>query len=59
MPYLKSWEESVHKREGYTPQAKSMMVLAKETRDGIDATGNYNFFLCSNCMCFSTQLNHL
>ena len=41
MPYLKSWEESVQKRKGYTPQAKGMMLLAKETRDGIDVTGNF------------------
>ena len=39
MPYLKSWEKSVQEREGYTPQAKGMMLLAKETRDGIDVTG--------------------
>ena len=41
MPYLKSWEESVQKRIGYTPQAKGTMLLAKETRDGIDVTGNF------------------
>jgi len=36
---LRQWEESVQKREGYTPQEKGMMVLANETRQGIFATG--------------------
>jgi len=39
IPYLKSWEESVEKRSGFTPQAKGMMLLARETRQGIDVTG--------------------
>ena len=30
----------MQEREGYTPQAKGMMLLAKETRDRIDVTGN-------------------
>lgn len=36
IPYLKQWEKSVQKRKGFTPQEKGMMVLAKETRQGID-----------------------
>ena len=39
IPYLKSWEESVQKRNGFTPQEKAMMLLARETRQGIDVTG--------------------
>ena len=40
IPYLKQWEMSVQKRPGaFTPQAKGMMLLAKETRHGIEITG--------------------
>ena len=38
---LKEWESSVEKRSGFSPQSKSMMVVAKETRDGIKITGIY------------------
>lgn len=38
-PYLKEWEGSVEKRSGFSPQSKSMMLLAKETRNGINITG--------------------
>jgi len=31
IPYLKSWEESVQERNGFTPQEKAMMLLARET----------------------------
>jgi len=40
VPYLKQWEESVQQRKGYSPQAKGMMLLANETRQGIYVTGN-------------------
>jgi len=43
IPYLKEWESSVEKRNGFSPQSKSMMVLAKETRNGINVTGIYYF----------------
>ena len=39
IPYLKEWEDSVEKRNGCSPQSKSMMVLAKETCNGINITG--------------------
>ena len=39
IPYLKEWEGSVEKRSGFSPQSKTMMVIAKETRNGINITG--------------------
>lgn len=39
IPYLKEWEGSVEKRSGFSPQSKAMMVIAKETRNGINITG--------------------
>lgn len=39
LQYLKDWEDSVEMRKGYTPKAKSMMLIAQETRFGIRATG--------------------
>jgi len=30
----------VQKREGFPPQEKAMMLLARETREGIEVTGN-------------------
>ena len=39
IPYLKEWESSVGKRSGFSSQSKSMMVVAKETRNGIKITG--------------------
>lgn len=48
VPYLRQWEESVQKRKGCTPQEKGMMVLAKETRQGIYATGISLPSLCTH-----------
>ena len=39
LQYLQDWENSVGKRKGYTPKAKSMMLITQETRFGIRATG--------------------
>ena len=39
LPYLQQWEKSVEKRVGFSPKAKSMMVISKETRFGIRVTG--------------------
>lgn len=51
IPYLKSWEESVEKRNGFTPQAKAMMLLARETRQGIDVTGIFTDICVFISMC--------
>lgn len=61
VPYLKQWEESVQKRVGFTPQAKGMMLLAKETRHGIDVTGILILLPCTIIILLHIllQLNHL
>ena len=49
LPYLDEWEESVDGREGFSPSQKNMMMLSKETRDGLKLTGmtNKNVYACS------------
>ena len=37
--YLDHWEESVWAREGFTPGEKAMMLLSRETREGLRMTG--------------------
>ena len=39
LPYLEQWRSSVQKRAGFSDKGKQMMLLAKETRDGITVTG--------------------
>lgn len=39
MPYLKAWEDSVNRREGFTANEKKMMMISKETLNGIRITG--------------------
>ena len=39
IPCLKSLEERVQKRNEFTSQEKAMILLARETRWGIDVTG--------------------
>lgn len=39
LQYLQDWENSVEQRKRYTPKAKSRMLITKETRFGIYATG--------------------
>lgn len=39
LPYLQKWEDSVSERKGFSPKAKTMMVLTKETRFGIRVIG--------------------
>ena len=38
MPYLDECEESVDRREGFSPSQKNMMMLSKETREGLKLT---------------------
>lgn len=33
------WKESVDNRQGYTKEEKTMMLLARETIEGINITG--------------------
>ena len=39
LPYLESWEKSVHERDGFSAKEKEMMLMPKETRLGITETG--------------------
>ncbi|XP_065895609.1 uncharacterized protein [Dysidea avara] len=43
LPYFQSWEASVRAREGYSKKEINLMLLSKETRDGI--TRSVNSFL--------------
>ena len=46
LPYLDEWEESVDGRKGFSPSQKNMMMLSKETRDGLKLTGMTNKNVC-------------
>ena len=57
IPYLKEWENSVKTRKGFNSKAKDMMVLARETRQGIEVTGVLHILVCF--ILLSLQLNLL
>jgi len=35
MPYFEAWEASARALEGFTPKEVNLMLLPKESRDGI------------------------
>ena len=37
--YLKSWENSVQQRQGFTKAQRELMLLSRETREGLQITG--------------------
>ena len=39
LPYLEHWKSSVQKRAGYSDKEKNIMLIAKETHNGIIVTG--------------------
>ena len=41
LPYFQSWEASVRAREGYSKKEINLMLLSKETRDGITRSGKH------------------
>ena len=41
--YLRNWEESVKKRDGYTDEEKKRMILSQETLQGIRMTGDFMY----------------
>ena len=42
MGYLDEWEKSVNARQGFTDAEKAMMLLSRETIEGLQMTGmNY------------------
>lgn len=49
MAYLKDWEGSIMKRQGFNEQEKKKMMLPQETGDGIYITGiHWKIFLVYN-----------
>ena len=39
MPYFKNWESSAKARSGFSKEAINLMMLSRETRDGINISG--------------------
>jgi len=39
LPYFDAWEASVRAREGFTPKEINLMMISKESRDGIRRSG--------------------
>ena len=46
LPYCKIWEESVIARDGFSDSQKEMMLIAKESRTGLQISDTYVF----NCV---------
>ena len=42
--YLKEWEESVEGREGFSAAEKAMMLLSRETIEGLNITGTSSIY---------------
>ena len=53
LAYLDSWKDSVHKRPGFDKKEKQMMVLPRETVDGIHITGMSIPLSNSTCVYYS------
>ena len=45
LPYCKIWEESVIARDGFSDSQKEMMLIAKESRTGLQISDTYVFNL--------------
>ena len=45
--YFSNWEAGVQDRPGFTTAQKALMLLSKETREGLQMTGTY---ICSLCV---------
>lgn len=56
--YLEQWRSSVQRRAGFSDKAKQMMLLAKETQDGITVTGKYISCMFSFISLSNLQSNH-
>ena len=41
LSYINSWESSVQSREGYNASQQNMMLLSRETREGLRITGMF------------------
>ena len=46
LPYFDAWEASARAREGFTPKEINLMMISKESRDGIKRSGMCEDLLC-------------
>lgn len=51
MGYLRSWEDMVAKRKGFSKKQREMMLMPKEIRQGIEVTGMYVSSYIAICLC--------
>jgi len=51
--FIPEWENSVKTTKGFNSKAKDMMVLAHETRQGIEVTGVLHILVCLILLSFS------
>jgi len=42
LQWLKDWENNVKERQGFTPAQQNMMLLSRETREGLQMAGIYS-----------------
>ena len=58
MTYLDSWEKSVSQRKGFDKKEKEMMLLSRQTREGLRLTGKfYNHAYACSLFLFSLVVN--
>lgn len=48
--YFSNWEAGVQDRPGFTTAQKALMLLSKETREGLQMTGTYICSLRVSCI---------
>ena len=44
LPYFETWKTTASAREGFSKKQCNLMLLSRETRDGITRSGNYTVF---------------
>ena len=47
LSYFSDWEAGVQSRPGFSAAQKALMLLSRETREGLRMTGMYNYVLHS------------
>ena len=55
MGYLKNWEDTVAKRQGFAKMQQKMMLIPIETRQGIEVTGEFISHI-RNCLLYISVL---
>lgn len=48
--YLENWEAGVRERKGFSAAQKSLMLLSRETREGLKMTGALALLYVYMCM---------